>query len=320
MEITPTAQPASAPEAVGTPESSGQPNVSDNGSEAAEAGSGTPDADIPEYKRIKHKLPSGDELDYDDLIKKAEKARGADNKFREVAAKEREYMAKEKQVEEIFQHMQSDDPQALKKFLKSSANPKALMAAVEEIVWDQIQEENKYKDQNPEIAERLREADNLKKEKEKWDAQQKEREEGEQKTKRQQEVDQWSQNYDKVIGDAIESSNDLPKNPQTVARMAQYISVCLENEIPFDPKEMVDHVRDSYKSEFASVLQGMTPEQVAKLFGPEALKLVKEFEMGKIKDPRQRLNNSSEMPTSNKPTKYLTPNEFREQAFKRAGI
>lgn len=195
----------------------------------------------------------------------------------------------------------------------------------EQMVWQNMQKEQKYQNLPEDVAQQLKEAEKLKAEKERIEQEKKSYEEKEQERQFEQQKQQWIQKYDNLIGEALEGS-DLPKTPETVARMARYIDSALDNGFEPDPGDIVQHVSQGFQSEIGATFANMTGEQLAKFLGDEGLKKIREYDTGRLRNPTpmnrgggQQQQQSGGQAASGGGS-YVTPQEMRQQIAKRFGL
>jgi hypothetical protein len=77
--------------------------------------------------------------------------------------------------------------------------------------------------------------------------------------------------YDTMITEALESSKTLPKSPYTVAKMATYLKLALENNIDLKPSEIVPIIEEDIRNEITSMFSAMPAEIIEQVVGKDKL-------------------------------------------------
>lgn len=296
---------AAAPQATATESSN---PISETSTAAVENASPTAETKkAPTEKEIKEavkqwKLKSNGKTrevrDEAELVRLAQLGLGASEKF-EQAAQNR------KKAEAIIDLFQKDPAKALK----------ALGHDVRKLAEDYLYTEAQKQMMSPEQKEKAEiqeEIQRLKAEKEEMVKQQQEERIGKLQAK-----------YEADIQTDIISAIDkyrLPKNPKTVARMAEYMASALENGYEITAQDIAPRVRQDLEEEHKSLFNHYDVEDLLKLLGGDQLKKIREYEINKVKAkapvaPTQTI----QTPIANKeaydeaPKKKFTWEEFEKE-------
>lgn len=220
-----------------------------------------------EPKLYKLKINGVDEeFTEEQLLQIASKSAGADKKFQE-AAQER------KRIGEVFEKLKQNPFEVLQKLgidtLKLSEDYLKKIYALEE-----MPEEQKKLLEAQEQIKRLEE----------------EREESKKKEEEKQiaaEAEEWQKKYDYEITTALEKSI-LPRTPNTIARVANYIHQGLKEGLEVPADKAVALVEEDIRLENQSVVSNMEMEKLAKHLGPDIIKKLKNYDLSKVTTPEEK--------------------------------
>jgi hypothetical protein len=301
--------PAAAPAADVTPANTNPATpVAEAGNEVAEQVSPQADQQPTEQEvkaaikkwKLKSQGKTREISDEAELIRLAQMGLGAHEKF-EQAAKTR------KQAEAIVELLQKDPQKALS----------SLGMDVRKLAEDYLINEAKKMQMSPEEkqkAEILEEIQRLKAEKEELQNQQ-----------REERVTKLQAQYEVDIQDQIIKAIDqykLPKNPKTVARIAEYMASALENGYEATALDVATRVRQDLEEEHKSLFNHYDVEDLIKLLGDDQLKKIRQHDVQKVKskaptnplktEPVKTPSRSEE----DKPKKQYSMDEFMSEVEK----
>lgn len=235
-----------------------------------------------------------------ELVRLAQMGLGAHEKF-EQAAKAR------KQSEALLELLQKDPAKALSS-MGMDVRKLAEEYLVEEAKKLQMSEEER---QRYEIQQEIA---RLKAEKE--DLQRQQQEERISKLQSQYEADIQDQ-----IIDAIDKYK-LPKNPKTVARIAEYMANALENGYEATALDVATRVRQDLEEEHRTMFSHYSVEDLLNLIGEQKAKEIRQYEVNKVKSKSPANPTKTEqVPTPSKvseekPKKAYTMTEFMDEIEK----
>ena len=202
----------------------------------------------------------------------------------------------EKLVNEIAQLIQQNPWELLQ---RAGYNPRQL---AEEYLTQAIEEEM--------LPENERELKRVRQEKEELERQYKEelsRREQEQITLQ---VEQAQKEITSQIIDALEGSN-LPKNPDVVKRIANYMYLAEQKGISVNPKQVVPLVEEDLRNLNAQILRSLDPSNRINYIGEDLLKQIRQDDLARLKQ-NQSVSTQSQ-PKPKPQNKKLTKEEWRNE-------
>lgn len=211
----------------------------------------TPEAPVqqaaPDFRGTKHKLKVNQkdlELDYDEVIARAQKAEAADERFKEASTLRRETEERRKEIEAF-----EKDPWG---YLKGKGTDPYELA--ESLLLERIKYEQMSDEQREALAAKM-EAAELRKYKEEH--------EGKEKAKRDAELSEKAvQSIDQDIGDALKSLGRKP-TPRLVARIAEtMLAHMTKSEGEVSAKNVIGSVQKEYQADIHEYLSNLTPDQL----------------------------------------------------------
>lgn len=233
-----------------------------------------------------------------ELVRLANMGLGAHEKF-EQAAKTR------KQAEAVLELLQKDPAKALK----------SLGYDVGKLAEEYIVEEANKKMMTPEQREKheiQQEIQRLKAEKDQMV-----------KAQQEEQLQKLTTKYESDIQDEIISAIDkykLPKNPKTVARLADYMASALQNGYEASALDVALRVRQDLEEEHKSLYSQYSVEDLLKVIGEDKLKQIRQYEVNKVKAkaiPSPVKTDAVASPISsdsdNKPKKKQSMDEFQQE-------
>jgi hypothetical protein len=235
-----------------------------------------------------------------ELVRLAQMGLGAHEKF-EQAAKAR------KQAESLIELLQKDPSKALTS-MGMDVRKLAEDFLVEEAKKLQMTPEQRQKHEIEQEIQRLKaEKDQLVKEQE------------------EQRISTLQAKYEVDIQDDIIKAIDqykLPKNPKTVARIAEYMANALENGYEASALDVATRVRQDLEEEHKALYSHFSVEDLLKLIGDQKAKEIRQYEVNKVKAKAPIAPTKTEsVPTPNKtedekPKKKMSMDDFRESLDK----
>lgn len=206
----------------------------------------------------------------------------------------------EKLVNEIAQLIQQNPWELLQ---RAGYNPRQL---AEEYLTQVIEEEM--------LPENERELKRVRQEKEELERQYKE-----ELSRREQEqinlqVEQAQKEITSQIIDALEGSN-LPKNPDVVKRIANYMYLAEQKGISVNPKQVVPLVEEDLRNLNAQILRSLDPSNRINYIGEDLLKQIRQDDLARLKQ-NQSVSTQSQ-PKPKPQNKKLTKEEWRKELAER---
>ncbi len=207
----------------------------------------------------------------------------------------------EKLVKEIAEMIQTNPFELLK---RAGYDPRQL---AEEYLTQAIEE-----DMLPENEKELR---RVRQEKEELERQYKE-----ELTRREQEqmdvaIQQAQQEISNNIIDALENSS-LPKSPEVVKRIANYMLIAEQKGINVNPKQVIPLVEEDFRNLNAQILRSLDPTKRISYIGEDLLKQIRQDDLARLKTSQSQ--SSQSVPKSKQPTnKKITKEEWRRELAER---
>lgn len=206
----------------------------------------------------------------------------------------------EKLVNEIAQLIQQNPWELLQ---RAGYNPRQL---AEEYLTQAIEEEM--------LPENERELKRVRQEKEELERQYKE-----ELSRREQEqinlqVEQAQKEITSQIIDALEGSN-LPKNPDVVKRIANYMYLAEQKGISVNPKQVVPLVEEDLRNLNAQILRSLDPSNRINYIGEDLLKQIRQDDLARLK--QNQTTSTQSQPKPKPQNKKLTKEEWRKELAER---
>jgi len=207
----------------------------------------------------------------------------------------------EKLVKEIAEMIQTNPWQLLQ---RAGYDPRQL---AEEYLTQAIEE-----DMLPENEKELR---RVRQEKEELERQYKE-----ELTRREQEqmqvaIQQAQQEISNSIIDALESSS-LPKSPEVVKRIANYMLIAEQKGINVNPKQVIPLVEEDFRNLNAQILKSLDPSKRISYIGEDLLKQIRQDDLARLKTSQSQASQSTPKPRQSA-NKKITKEEWRKELAER---
>lgn len=309
------AAPAAAPKAA----SEGAKTLTVPGAATA-APEGTAKTETPaeqvakEIRKLKGKV-NGKEVEWseEEAIRRLQMESSADERFKQASELR-------KQAEDFFNTLLADPKSVL--MHPDVAKRINFRALAEEFLSGELQREMMTPEQR-ELAE-------LRSFRQQQEEQQK-RTQQEQTTRAQQEQmqrlqAQAAQEYDTEISKVLEASN-LPKTPYAVKRVAEIMLNALQKGYEVDAATAVDMVRRGYSTDIQSLVGGLDGEHLIKVLGDDIAKKIRKHDLAALKSKLATEQPAAIADKKPSPAKAredqqqrLTPDQWREMIFKKAGV
>ena len=264
----------------------------------------------------KYKLKvNGVEREYDEetVIRRAQLAESADQKFQE-ASKLR------KQTEAFIQALRDDPVSVL-------TNPKLgvdMRKIAEQFLAKEYQREM--------VSPEQRELEELREFKAQREREAQEAQEHEQMTTREREFaaqqQKYAQEYDRQIGEGLMNSG-LPKTPQTLKRVAELMHSALKKGYELDVATAVDMVRESYQNDMMELYGKLDGDKLVGLLGEDLAKKIRMYDLQRLKAKHnpppseatlQQQQQAAPRRTEPKAPTTMRTSDWLDQIRKKAGV
>ena len=207
----------------------------------------------------------------------------------------------EKLVKEIAEMIQQNPWELLQ---RAGYNPRAL---AEEYLAQAIEEEM--------LPENERELRRVRQEKEELEGQYKEELSRREQEQMNAQVAQAQQEITSQIIDALEGSN-LPKNPDVVKRIANYMYLAEQKGISVNPKQVVPLVEEDLRNLSAQILKSLEPNRRISYLGEDLLKQIRQDDLARLKQNQGNVSQSVSKPKS-QTTGKITKEQWRKELAER---
>lgn len=142
----------------------------------------------------------------------------------------------------------------------------------------------------------------------------------EQKKLEEEAFTQLVQQQDDAITNSIIKSlegSDLPQTPETVMRMGDLMYQALNNGENVDPSDLVQIVKESYHNEFSGLAQAMSGEQLCQMLGEDALKKIRDFDLGRVRKqaPVPQTPSQAVNPDNSPSRAWISEDELEQQVL-----
>ena len=207
----------------------------------------------------------------------------------------------EKLVKEIAEMIQTNPFELLK---RAGYDPRQL---AEEYLTQAIEE-----DMLPENEKELRKV--------RYEKEELERQYKEELSRREQEqmdvaIQQAQQEISNNIIDALENSS-LPKSPEVVKRIANYMLIAEQKGINVNPKQVIPLVEEDFRNLNSQILRSLDPTKRISYIGEDLLKQIRQDDLARLKTSQSQ--SSQSVPKSKQPTnKKITKEEWRRELAER---
>jgi GrpB-like predicted nucleotidyltransferase (UPF0157 family) len=304
----------SAPAQGQRPQSQGKPGVTETSAvdrKLAELRGGSEGEETPEAKETKaqekrrYKVKDGDEeleVDEDEVVKGYQRARSANKRFEEAAAKT-------KQVEQVIRAL-SENPLAVLERV-AGGDKTRLRTMFEDYLKQEYAMEMVPEDQRKYME---LEAKLARYEEQEQTAQQKAQEEAFNKKKAQS-----FDNYAKKFTQALQIA-DVPKSPFVVKRMAEYEKQAREGGYELSAQELGELVAEDFEKERRPSLSGMEGDRLLKHLGDDVVKKVLQAAVQRAKPRIAAAPASGQGGQGQKKSEKMTVFEHQEAIRRKYGL
>ena len=207
----------------------------------------------------------------------------------------------EKLVKEIAEMIQTNPFELLK---RAGYDPRQL---AEEYLTQAIEE-----DMLPENEKELRKV--------RYEKEELERQYKEELSRREQEqmdvaIQQAQQEISNNIIDALENSS-LPKSPEVVKRIANYMLIAEQKGINVNPKQVIPLVEEDFRNLNSQILKSLDPTKRISYIGEDLLKQIRQDDLARLKTSQSQ--SSQSVPKSKQSSsKKITKEEWRKELAER---
>jgi len=207
----------------------------------------------------------------------------------------------EKLVSEIASMIQSDPWTLLQ---RAGYDPRKL---AEEYLTQAIEEDM--------MPESERELKRVRLERDELERQYKEEMERREQEQMQGAIQQAQQEISSQIIDAL-SNSSLPKSPDVVKRIANYMLIAEQKGINVNPKQVIPLVEEDFRNLNASILKSLDPTKRISYIGEDLLKQIRQDDLARLKTTQSQASQSSPKPRQST-NKKITKEEWRKELAER---
>ena len=207
----------------------------------------------------------------------------------------------EKLVSEIASMIQSDPWTLLQ---RAGYDPRKL---AEEYLTQAIEEDM--------MPESERELKRVRLERDELERQYKEEMERREQEQMQGAIQQAQQEISSQIIDAL-SNSPLPKSPDVVKRIANYMLIAEQKGINVNPKQVIPLVEEDFRNLNASILKSLDPTKRISYIGEDLLKQIRQDDLARLKTSQSQSSQSTPKPRQSA-NKKITKEEWRRELAER---
>lgn len=207
----------------------------------------------------------------------------------------------EKLVSEIASMIQSDPWTLLQ---RAGYDPRKL---AEEYLTQAIEEDM--------LPESERELKRVRLERDELERQYKEEMERREQEQMQGAIQQAQQEISSQIIDAL-SNSSLPKSPDVVKRIANYMLIAEQKGINVNPKQVIPLVEEDFRNLNASILKSLDPTKRISYIGEDLLKQIRQDDLARLKTTQSQASQSTPKPRQSA-NKKITKEEWRRELAER---
>ncbi len=262
-------------------------------------------AEVPDFRKHKHKLKINEkeqDLDYDTVIKLAQKGAGADEVFRRASEKEKKMAA-------LLDRAKEGDLD----WIEEIAGPKAREWAERRIL-----REIELQEMSPEKRELMAE----RAKREKLENDNKTREERDRDAQMEGLRGAAAQEIDTKIDEAFKAAR-LPMTPSRIERVAQYLDASLSTDgALLDPAKALARVQTEMRSDAREVLESLSPAELREFLPKKVLDAIRkgDIEDARSADPMRRsTQNGQARPLSDAKQKRMSTDDYFNKLEKKFG-
>lgn len=261
---------------------------------------------IVERRKYKYKVDGKEveeELSDDDVKKHLSMSRAAYKRMQEAASEK-------KQAQEFVKMLRENPEQVLNN--EQIMGSKKFREIAEQYLSKQLQEEML----SPEEKHK-REMESKLKQYEETEKQQRQQAEAKQMEQLQA---HYAQDYEQKIMTGLQSQN-IPKTPRTVKRMAELMSKNLQYSLELEPQQLAEIVKQDYIKEIQELFGATESDALLNLLGDGVSNKIRQADLKKLKannpfgQSKQQSNNQQIQ--SEKPTHKMSKDEWREYLDKK---
>lgn len=257
--------------------------------------------ETPQPRRLKVKVDEIEqELDEAEVIKGYQRAQAANKRFEEASKLK-------KQSEKFLEQLQKDP-------FKILADPRLGVNArevAEKYILEQLENEMMSPEEIQARQEKA-ELDQYRKEKESQKKQQEEEKSNQVKQK-------YVEDYTKQFQSALEQVS-IPKTPETVKRMAQYLQASIKGGYETPISEIAEMVREDYINEQKSIVSQLSGQDLIRYFGEDVAKKIRQQDLSRLENNFVSKLPAPEPERQSKKSQDMDPFEFREFIRKKNGL
>ena len=263
-------------------------------------------AEVPDFRKHKHKLKINDkeqEVDYDTVVKLAQRGAGADEVFRRASEKE-------KRLARLIENGKAGDLSELEELIGDEQMTKWAEKKLLKII--------ELQDMSEEKRELLKE----KAKREKLENDVKSRDERERDAHMETMRGQAAQEIDTKIDEAFKAAR-LPMTPSRIERVAQYLDASLSVDgALLDPAKALARVQTEMRSDAREILESLSPAELREFLPKKVLDAIRkgDIEDARSADPMRRsTQNGQARPLSDAKQKRMSTDDYFNKLEKKFG-
>lgn len=118
-----------------------------------------------------------------------------------------------------------------------------------------------------------------------------------------------SQEIETMVIKGLDSRKDIPKNAFTAGRALYYMHQAVERDLPIDPEDVLNAVKNDYLMEQTSLYNDLDGDELIDLFGEKLAKKINKALVNKVKKNTSKIQQTNVKPTTRKGDEFYTSKE-----------
>jgi len=257
-------------------------------------------ADVKKYKLVID--GAEEEVDEPELIRRAQKAKGAEKRFEEANRVKA-------QLNAILTELK--DPKKVFQLLSRPEIGHDIKTIASEWLYENVVKPESMPKEQWELQKAREELAQIKRERDELFNKDKE-------ARETAEMQAEMERLDKSVKNALEGSN-VPKTPWTVRRMAYYMQLGLQRGIQLDPKEVVPFVKNDHAEAVRQMAESLDGDDLEKFLGETVAEKIRKHTLSKLQTVKQKSDPVITRGQDKKPV-YLNEKEWSKEMDRKMGL
>lgn len=261
---------------------------------------------VAEAKKYKLLVDGADvEVDETELIRRAQKATGAEKRFEEANRVKQ-------QLDAILSELK--DPKKVFQLLSRPEIGHDVKTLASEWLYENVVKPESMPKEQYELQKMKAEFDQIKKERDEYATKY-------QTEQEQKETALEMERLDKAMKATLESSN-LPRTPQTISRMAYYMQVGLQRGVNLTPADVLPLVKNDYEAALKAFVGDLDGDDLENFLGESVAEKIRKHTLAKVQSGAKGLSDKKVLSTSEPTEKrtFLSEKDWSAEMDRRLGF